>query len=321
MSPNPTIGRGGRHAWLVSEAARLRARGAGEDDLAVALAAANVRDCAPPLPAGEVRGVLRWAMRRTARTTRDMRRRGGVAPATISRTGTRATIPGSPPAPPVGANPGAAAVWAQGIPVVDAPAVAAWLAGRGIGSADVADLDLARVLRAGAALPGWAWGPGGRWDRTGYIVILPTWDAAGRLAGLRARFPGRPAPLPKELAPAGRPVAGHVYADHLARRMLAGEANAIAMVWRVGMVIAEGATDYLAAAARCGTGEAAGEYPAVIGIMSGAWTADLAARVPDRATVTIATDPDPAGEGYAAEIARTLGGRCELRRWRPAVRA
>ena len=106
-------------------------------------------------------------------------------------------------------------------------------------------------------------------------------------------------------------------ADHLAHRMLDGEPVALAMVQVVGVLVCEGETDFLAAVTAWGDGPGLETAPAVIGIVSGAWTVDLAGRVPNGCTVTIATDPDPTGDGYAAKIAATLAARCKLRRWSP----
>jgi 5S rRNA maturation endonuclease (ribonuclease M5) len=72
------------------------------------------------------------------------------------------------------------------------------------------------------------------------------------------------------------------------------------------VVIAEGITDYLAAAqfaSRDGPGTA------VLGGISGSFGALAQTAIPETATVYAWTDPDEAGDRYAAEIARALSGR------------
>jgi hypothetical protein len=50
---------------------------------------------------------------------------------------------------------------------------------------------------------------------------------------------------------------------------------------------------------------------------SGAWSIDVAARVPSGARVYVRTDPDGAGDAYADLVNDFLGRRCDVRRWRP----
>lgn len=53
---------------------------------------------------------------------------------------------------------------------------------------------------------------------------------------------------------------------------------------------------------------------AKFGIWSGSWSNALASRIRDGSEVTIWTDPDSAGDRYAEEILRSLGGRCRVLR-------
>jgi hypothetical protein len=79
------------------------------------------------------------------------------------------------------------------------------------------------------------------------------------------------------------------------------------------VVIAEGVPDFLVAS--CEPDEA---VRAVFGICGpSCWSLDMATRIPIDARVEVATDSDPQGIKYAAEIAATLPGRRELNRWRP----
>ena len=56
----------------------------------------------------------------------------------------------------------------------------------------------------------------------------------------------------------------------------------------------------------------------MLGIFAGSWSNALAARIPTGTRVAIRTDHDDngAGDRYAELIARSLAGRCELRRTR-----
>jgi hypothetical protein len=78
--------------------------------------------------------------------------------------------------------------------------------------------------------------------------------------------------------------------------------------------IVEGVPDFLTAATML-----KGRAPedAVLGIISGSWTQQFAARVPDGAHVAIAVHHDKAGEAYTERIAASLAGRVQLERWTP----
>ena len=98
-------------------------------------------------------------------------------------------------------------------------------------------------------------------------------------------------------------------ADPLARLLLASGAPAW---WRpVRIVVCEGVPDWLTWASRYSDADLLA--PAVLGIISGSWSQELAARVPDGAGVVVRQHPDDAGHGYAARIVATLRGRCDVR--------
>jgi hypothetical protein len=225
--------------------------------------------------------------------------------------------PRRPPPPPVEAPPPArppaaelAQLWAACLPVLDDVEVSGWLRSRGLDAGDVELHDLARALPCDLAVPAWARFRGASWGAAGYRAILPMCDAEGRLSSVRARAIRKVAG-PKALAPAGSEVRGLVLADGLARQGLAGEALEIRRV-----VVTEGEPDYLTWAAHYS--DADESAPAVLGIVAGSWTAELAARIPDGAEVTIASHHDRSGDGYAAAIVASLAGRCVLRRWTPS---
>jgi len=119
-------------------------------------------------------------------------------------------------------------------------------------------------------------------------------------------------PGEKAAAPAGFAVAGLCMADPLARLVLQDGA---APSWWHGplrIVVAEGEADFLTWATHFS--DADEEARAVIGVVAGSWTPEIAARVPDGSRVVIRTHADEAGDRYADRIAETLTGRCILQR-------
>jgi hypothetical protein len=219
-----------------------------------------------------------------------------------------------PPAPPPGAE--VAALWAVCKPLgLDGEISDAWTARR-IDVGHVEDRDLARALPRGAAVPGWATFAGQVWSAGRHRLIVPMYDAAGRLRSLHARAVSTNKGVPKGLSPAGHAVGGLVMADPLSRLLLAGAAcgdgePASETVRRCGLVICEGVPDFLTWGTRWG--DAAESAPAVLGIISGSWTEQIAALIPARTVVYLRTHADPAGAKYAAQIASTLEQRCNVR--------
>jgi hypothetical protein len=113
---------------------------------------------------------------------------------------------------------------------------------------------------------------------------------------------------PKSLAPSGFSVKGLVLADPLAQQLLGGVCPAW---WKPReIVVAEGEPDWLLWALR--QRETDEQGPAVIGIESGAWSPQIAARIPTGASVVIRTHHDEPGERYAQQIAASLHGRCRI---------
>lgn len=182
-----------------------------------------------------------------------------------------------------------------------------YLTRRGISTRQAAAKDLVRVIPS-AGLPWWAGYRGdaevaSSWYDTGHRLIVQTWDAAGRVMGVRGwRIVS--GDTPKRLPPAGHSSAGLVLANSRAAMMLQGKLGA----GRV--VIAEGEPDWLVASLLWG------DECAVFGVGSGWWTEAHAKRVPAGSDVLLATDNDEAGDRYAAGIAATLRDKCNLRRFR-----
>ena len=208
-------------------------------------------------------------------------------------------------------------LWSACVPVTEDADVAGWLTGRGFDPGRVADRDLARALPPGLAVPRWACFRGIPWNRGSWRCLFPAWGAAGRMESLRARSidpdcaPGEKAAA----AAAGEGSAtGMVLAGGVGRMVL--ETGAAPSWWPKGeplrLVVTEGETDFLTWATR--HGDAVEDAPAVLGLWSGSWTAEIAARIPDGSRVAVRTDDDDKGDRYAARVWRDLAGRCELYR-------
>lgn len=200
--------------------------------------------------------------------------------------------------------------------------VASWLQARAVDPEVVDRLGLARSLPVGFAGCRWASYRGeaaapSPWAALGYRMIVPMYDIAGELRSVRARntSPTRD-DLPKALPPSGHGCKGLTMACPLAAMML----SVAGWPWWAErrVVIAEGEPDYLTWSTR-------GEIPRTLAVLgvggSGQWTAALADRIPDGSIVIIRTDPDDAGDAYAAEIVATLRGRCSVRESDAAGRA
>ena len=198
-----------------------------------------------------------------------------------------------PPAAEVGA------LWAACGSVADDPEATAWFRSRALDPLAVAELDVARVIPAGARLPAWAQ-MGRDWFTAGHRVIVRTWEADPdrpgkvRAASLQARYIRADGePKCKSAFPRGFQSGGSV--------ALSWPADASRRV-----TISEGLPDFLTWAQK-------GER--VIGVWSGSdGDPRLAAIVPDGWTVTIRTDPDGAGERYAQAWRALLSPRCKVLR-------
>ena len=195
------------------------------------------------------------------------------------------------------------------MPVCDDPVLSLLLFGRALDPAIIADRDLARVLPVAYSLPRWAGHAGRSWRASGHCLIVPLFDAHGTLVSLHARSLSTDAD-PKGLSPAGHSSAGLVMADAFARELLA---HGVPSWWTQSeaptIVIAEGVPDFLTDASVFGEWERA---PATLGIISGAWSADVAARIPDGCRVVIRAHDDDAGRRYRQQIGESLHARCRV---------
>lgn len=163
------------------------------------------------------------------------------------------------------------------------------------------EVALARALLGGAVLPRWAAYQGRDWCATGHRVLVPMYDHVGDMRSVRAWqcLPGYDGP--KRLPPAGYRATGLVMANAWALEMLHAAASP------VGLLIVEGEPDYLTACQ-------AHPGVAVIGVVNGSWSTELAERVPMGSEVVVRTHRDKAGEKYASEIVKSLRSRAVIRR-------
>lgn len=206
------------------------------------------------------------------------------------------------------------ALWDLGWPPFTEERSRRWFQARGL--SDWQCGSIVRALPLGVAVPRWATCNGRAWSE-GHALMLPTYDAAGALVGVRARWVGTEwdgeawteleAPGGrKEVNPRGSGVLrGTVYADEVGRSVLEGSPLPS---WSRKVVIVEGGPAWLRYAIEAAT---ASERPAVLGVWSGAWPDDeegdrLAARLSAAVGVYVATDNDEAGDRYASRIGATL---------------
>ena len=215
--------------------------------------------------------------------------------------------------------------WECCLPVDTDSAVSEYLASRKVWPKLVTAFDLARVLPVDQVLPGWA----SRWDidlkrpvnwvETGHRLIVPLYDARGLMRSVLARSIDRAAPI-KSFAPSGFSRAGLVMAEGFGRWLLASGTRP---EWwpsstELRVVVAEGEIDFLTAATQWS--DAAECAPATLGIVSGSWSPEVAARIADRSIVVVATDKDKSGERYATVIAESFARRdVQVERWEPVA--
>lgn len=344
-----STGEGGRNAALNRAAYALgQLVAGGELDRAQVEPELVAAGIAIGLPQREVEAVVRRSLSegakqpRTAPELTNGRPRNAKNRAERRPVARAATNP-RPPAPPPKRPPveEVRALWEACVPVTEDAEVRRWLEAERRQSAEsIAEHDLARALPKGKALPDWAaLGPEGKpdkarsWFELGYRCIVPLYDSSGALVNLRARNvdPKRdPKAIPPTRAHCDPPerytggLVGSVMACPIARHILAtGEAPP----WQNGatlrIIVEEGEPNYLRAVLRWGATTEADCPPAVFGIMSGSWGADpsgpIASRIPSGARVTIRTDHDDQGEGYARKIRTSLEGRCTVLRTRPTA--
>lgn len=162
------------------------------------------------------------------------------------------------------------------------------------------------LLVTAATTPPWARLGARTWIEAGYRLLVVLFNALGLAASITARriIDGDG---PKVVVPQGYKSSSLVMASPLAVRMLRGEA----MPQGIGIAVVEGMTDFATACQAWGD-----RYP-ILGIFAGAWTDDIAARIPDGANLNLWTDADEAGDKLAKVVVESVADRCHCWRGRP----
>ena len=220
---------------------------------------------------------------------------------------------------------------------------------RGLSPDLVTAADLARVLPGAYTWPAWipsavrkVLPDGPAADVRPYALAVPVYDARGVLRALRFRAVdrvatpdadgagltwtetgierGRKAIASRSNGGRYRVAAGLVMADPMALALLrhqdAGPVEALEARWSGRVVVLEGEPAWWAYAThpdrfRAGT-DGRPETFATFGIEAGAWTPDIAARLPSSARVLVWTDYDAAGDRYFEAVRGSFAGRVEV---------
>ena len=203
------------------------------------------------------------------------------------------------------------ALWSASKPVTDDPDLARQLLGRCLDPAIIEDLDLARCLPSSGTLPKWARSGSQTWWESGHRLLFPLWNAEGSLCSVHARVvESGQTERAKGLFPASHSAKGLFLADSFALLLIR---SGVPKWWRQSkapkIIITEGPIDFLTVATQFGCSEYA---PAVLGVVSGSWSDELADRIPTECRVVVKVDKDKAGEKYRDAICRSLSGRCRV---------
>lgn len=178
--------------------------------------------------------------------------------------------------------------------------------------------------------PTWAMCNRARWGESHYRALFPLYDHHGDIRSLRARWTdcdefdpesgevlreAAEPPRGKAVPPEGFDVRGLVMANEIGLYLLQkGEwPESIPRESRHAWIV-EGESDLTVACARIFA--SAQPMRAVFGVFAGAWTIEIASRIPKGSVVVLGTDADRVGEKYADYVQKTLQGRCDLRRKR-----
>lgn len=164
-------------------------------------------------------------------------------------------------------------------------------------------------------LPEWRRGPGGNW-RTYWRLMCPLMDHTGNLRAYRGRHiatdPVQLGNRPKTVSPKGHTCRGLMMAGPVALEYLREQRRAPRI-----FIIAEGEFDFLAWSTKTmDLSIAEREDMAIFGIISGSWSDHWVKKLllPGH-QIWLRTDPDPAGDAYAATIERDAWSRgCRLLR-------
>lgn len=187
-----------------------------------------------------------------------------------------------------------ASIVQRSVPFMAVPDAVAWARGRYLCPELIDYLELARVYERSE----------------GYCVIAPLFDHEGAQRSLvfRSIYDDTES---KSKSMWGGTSNGCVFACPFALRLLRGEAMGLLPHERPVVAITEGEIDFITLRERS-------DATAVFGTRNGAWSPQIAAKIPDGSLVAIVTHRDEPGEKYAMEIMRSLAHRdasLEVARW------
>lgn len=186
--------------------------------------------------------------------------------------------------------------------------VASWMRSRAILPEAVASLKLAAALRRDSQRVRWAHFQGVPWQQANLRVLVPMYDHTGRLRSMRARRPGPGEPKSVSAVCGPGSQRGLVMACQTARALMRRDATpeemGVGELW-----VFEGEVDFFSGAEQL----VPDGNKAVLGVVEGSWTKEIAESIPSGLTVVIATDDEDSGVGdkYAAHIAETLAPRAK----------
>ena len=174
--------------------------------------------------------------------------------------------------------------------------------------------NIARAIPKDIAVPPWASCKGLSWSEGDWRLLVPLFGPRGDMKSVHARSVLDPPRQPKGVSPRGFMVGGLVMADCPGQSLLL-DGNWWSEEEPCRVLIVEGATDHLKASTSVREDDPLA--PAVLGILSGSWSQEIADRIPVGSMVTLATHDDRAGDRYADAICETLVNRCRVYRTRP----
>ena len=202
----------------------------------------------------------------------------------------------------------AARLWGQCVPVTADTEVVGWLRESDIDAQVTAALDLARALPRDIATPPWARYGTSPWNVDGYRLLLPMYSASGEMDALYARAlrPLGESTVTKKSCPVVTSLTGLILANEVGRHLLRTGDWPDNSSWRT-VIIAGGAIDFLEWSAAVQI-----QAAAVLGIVPGSWTDELAARIPDGCRVMVRAHSNPITGRYAHRVQAALHRRCEV---------
>jgi hypothetical protein len=199
-------------------------------------------------------------------------------------------------------------LWESCVPIEKDHEVLSWMVACDI-DPDSVGPNMARALPRNIRLPQWACYGTQPWNAAGWRLILPLYNARGRMESVYARAL-RPIMLGTIRTGQSFPVvdgaAGKIMANEIGLRLLERASWPGDSSWRT-VILTGGAVDFLewSSAVR-------GQGPAVLGIVPGSWTEQVASRIPDGTRIVVRAHKNPIAGRYAHRVQEALASRCEV---------